>query len=420
MDLIYRNSEATIITAAGEDPSYGLPGVGDCHRRRQFRFQIGKRCFVGPMRFMDKVVDGSRWGTRGWTFQEGRLSRRRLVFTDDQVYFECRGMYCYESMDIPLEKFHGESLQEFGARYMKNSWIYERRIRVFQPNERVGWYIYDQIQDYSERNFTKPSDRLNGFLGMLNYINAIHGFRHLWGMPIPPDKGFVKNRRVLPFYEPHYSNTSFVKGLFFHHASQSPDRVTRIPIFPSWSWLGWDGGVLYPLYLKGEGHYSPLEVGVSIELKNGQLLDLCDFHERYAELNDYSQLTHFLHISAPVALAYVVTEDRTPEGYLQCIFRLDNGCHLPTTLEDVIDCRGGLLFGIIWANYGHAALVILTRMVRDGFKRVGMINCLRSKDSDELLTSDYVFICNGDRILSYFEGEFWTHLETENMTLRLI
>jgi len=108
-------------------------------------------------------------------------------------------------------------------------------------------YIYDQIGDYSKRNLTKPPDRLNGFLGMLNYSNAIQRFRHLWSVPIPPDKGFVRNGKVLPFYQPQYSNASFVKGLFFHTSlSFNPSaRVTRIPTLPSWSWTGWDGPVFY-------------------------------------------------------------------------------------------------------------------------------------------------------------------------------
>lgn len=113
---------------------------------------------------------------------------------------------------------------------------------------------------------------------------------------------------------------------------------------------------------EGGRHYSPLEVGFPIELKNSQLLDLRDFHERYAELSDYSQLTHYLHISAPVAIGYV-TKDRTPEGNLQSIFHLDNGCYLRTMLEDVIDCDGDLYHGIIWATRRGAALVILTRKV---------------------------------------------------------
>ena len=144
-----------------------------------------------------------------------------------------------------------------------------------------------------------------------------------------------------------------------------------------------------------------------------------DFHERYTELNDYSQLTHYLHISAPVAIAYV-SKDRTPEGNLQFIFHLDNGCYLRTKVKDVIDCDEDLYHGIIWATRVGAVWVILTRKVEDGFERIGLIDRLGSGNSDELLTSDHVCICKGHRIPHYFEDEFWMHLKTEHMTLRLI
>ena len=34
------------------------------------------------------------------------LSRRRLAFTDDQVYFECNAMNCCESIATPLDEIH--------------------------------------------------------------------------------------------------------------------------------------------------------------------------------------------------------------------------------------------------------------------------------------------------------------------------
>ncbi|KAF2810959.1 HET-domain-containing protein, partial [Mytilinidion resinicola] len=96
MDIIYRHSEATLIAVGGTGPSYGLPGVSERQRQMQYRFQFGDKEFVGPIHFVDGVVNKSRWGTRGWTFQEGALSRRRFIFTDQQVYFECHEMCCYE------------------------------------------------------------------------------------------------------------------------------------------------------------------------------------------------------------------------------------------------------------------------------------------------------------------------------------
>lgn len=45
------------------------------------------------------ILESNYW-TRGWTYQEGVLSNRRIVFTDEQVYWECSGMAAHESVDV--------------------------------------------------------------------------------------------------------------------------------------------------------------------------------------------------------------------------------------------------------------------------------------------------------------------------------
>jgi hypothetical protein len=44
----------------------------------------------------------SKWETRGWTFQEKHLSKRLLVFTDEQCFWYCSCAICYEDMNLEL------------------------------------------------------------------------------------------------------------------------------------------------------------------------------------------------------------------------------------------------------------------------------------------------------------------------------
>ena len=141
---------------------------------------------------------------------------------------------------------------------------------------------------------------------MLNDSNSIDGVRHLWGVPIPPDREFDQDGNVWRVPEVlQYSVTSFWKGLFFKCG-----EFTRIDALPSWSWVGWDSVVSYDEEFVKRNSHEPSEVCVSIELKNGPIfdkigpiLDWDTFHEHYIELNnDYSQLTHFIRISAPLRL----------------------------------------------------------------------------------------------------------------------
>ncbi|PMD44706.1 HET-domain-containing protein, partial [Hyaloscypha variabilis F] len=89
MDTIYRASDFTIIAAAGNDEHTGLPGVGSTTRTLQPNISWGELTVTSTMPHPHHVIKGSRYMTQGWTLQESILARRRLVFTADQVYFEC-------------------------------------------------------------------------------------------------------------------------------------------------------------------------------------------------------------------------------------------------------------------------------------------------------------------------------------------
>ncbi|KAF1952774.1 HET-domain-containing protein, partial [Byssothecium circinans] len=95
MNSIYERAELTII-ATGDDQSYGLPGVNMTPRRPQHTAVAKGINLVLASSNRRKTILASRWATRGWTYQEYILARRRLVFLEDQVYFECNGMNCYE------------------------------------------------------------------------------------------------------------------------------------------------------------------------------------------------------------------------------------------------------------------------------------------------------------------------------------
>jgi Heterokaryon incompatibility protein (HET) len=88
MDLIYAEAEFTII-ATGCDHSTGLFGIS---RERSL---LHKRVYINGFTittFFDQTwsfVQRSAWATRGWTFQESLLSKRRIFFAEDQVLWDC-------------------------------------------------------------------------------------------------------------------------------------------------------------------------------------------------------------------------------------------------------------------------------------------------------------------------------------------
>jgi hypothetical protein len=70
MDLIYSNAEVTIIAVAGEDASYGLPGVNTTQRKPQSHYDNGSLHLASTLAHPSFSVSNSKWATRGWTFQE--------------------------------------------------------------------------------------------------------------------------------------------------------------------------------------------------------------------------------------------------------------------------------------------------------------------------------------------------------------
>ena len=96
MDDIYAQASLTIINAAGADARDFLPGVREqSARETQEPFDFKGSTLVRRLDPIDSESRGnwlgdSVWLTRGWTLQEGLLSQRALIFTAEQVYWQCQ------------------------------------------------------------------------------------------------------------------------------------------------------------------------------------------------------------------------------------------------------------------------------------------------------------------------------------------
>ncbi|KAG6361233.1 hypothetical protein INS49_009457 [Diaporthe citri] len=177
MNHIYAGSSMTIIAAAGHGPDHGLPGVSTSRRSPPI-VRLPHRTLFATLPDPKLLVDTSAWSTRIWTFQEGLLARRRLVFTDQQVYFECG-----ETGDAEAwEECHEEDM-----------------FRYFNPNQNTPLYpyfslgngghasIWPRIDDYTKLTLGDPQkDILNGILGVLTHYEGLSSMRHIAGLPLLP------------------------------------------------------------------------------------------------------------------------------------------------------------------------------------------------------------------------------------------
>jgi hypothetical protein len=263
MGFIYKNAAVTILAVSGTDAESGLPGVGRTSRKGQFSIKIKDTVIVSTLPHPVEEVLTSKWNTRGWTFQESYFSRRRLVFTAEQVYLECEKTYFCESIRYPLKVITDYYRQNYkldwdGARptpplhrlsipssrqyvtlYGVDGTRYLQKLIEKSKSPNLQSFEYNVLQ-YSARHLSYDSDALNAFRGILRDTNTI---LHTWGVPC----GY-------PGYEDQFqSGGAFYKstldigyGMSWTHGTDPEISLPRRRSeYPSWSWLGWKGAVTW-------------------------------------------------------------------------------------------------------------------------------------------------------------------------------
>ena len=153
------------------------------------------------------AIDRSVWDTRGWTFQERKLSRRMVFVDRERAWFSC---------------YRG-SFWEYDAR----AWTMQgEEEEVPQEDGEVGVHLTETFRSYaalvgpySERKLSFRTDRLNAFMGVGNVLGKRLETKMVDGLP----------ERWL------------MQGLLWRGLCGGgwEEKLG----FPSWSWAGWDGRV---------------------------------------------------------------------------------------------------------------------------------------------------------------------------------
>ena len=157
---IYARSMLTIVAAASNDASSGLPGVDT--QARGFQRNSGPlrggtlvtTCIPKPKTDPRDIDSGvvhylkdSKWDNRGWTFQEKILSRHCLFFMEVQVYWECQcASWCEETC---LEAGPVTRCVRPGTQTFSNA--------KFPAGERILcrtaiWSFSDLVEEYTSRS----------------------------------------------------------------------------------------------------------------------------------------------------------------------------------------------------------------------------------------------------------------------------
>jgi hypothetical protein len=172
MDRIYESAQFTIIAAVG-NASYGLPGVKTTLRNPQSRVTINGKTWLSSLHGW-KYAERSQWSSRAWTYQEGLCSGRRLIFTAEQVLFECNVTDLHETINRDLSRIDHSTTR-----------VRESRPGYFKGGlKTLHESLVTHIKTYTKRQLSCQSDILNVMRGMFERYSRcevpVHSY---WGIP---------------------------------------------------------------------------------------------------------------------------------------------------------------------------------------------------------------------------------------------
>ncbi|KAK1448740.1 hypothetical protein CMEL01_08055 [Colletotrichum melonis] len=294
MDLIYSKAELTIVAAAGQDETYGLPGVSLTERLEQNILHLDGITIMNTGPHPACYVEfKSKWFTRGWTFQEGLLSRRRIIFTEHQTFFECQraswmeGLGGIEHVDdrhkvqwsqwkngiFLLSHFMGQPEHKYSN---GEPWEVDGKQTTDQAIARRMHDFFRPLQQFTTRTLTFDTDSLKAAIGLLKILaQRSPPILNFVGLPYSPVK---ENKELIGPY-------CFAALSWCHEHKVNPRRRE---FFPSWTWAGWAGAIhwiCYP-YLDSSESLSPFMRGLQFESENGMLSTACN----YLQLGQESEL----------------------------------------------------------------------------------------------------------------------------------
>ncbi|KAL5330800.1 hypothetical protein ACEPPN_000323 [Leptodophora sp. 'Broadleaf-Isolate-01'] len=270
MDVIYSHALFTIVAIDGTNANASLPGLWPRSRLPlKPVVHIASHVLISEPPSLDEVLKSSKYETRGWTLQERVLSRRCLYISEQGMYFQCNTSTWSETTGLKgrtrershLTKFntirlHGHVLAQtlgVGSSTRATLCLWSQALLVY----------YELVELYSSRSLSYPDDVVNAFAGFSSVFAESCGGSFVAGLP----------------------TAALASSLLW--VSKSP--LSRRPSchntrFPSWSWTGWDGPVIY-LYHPPSLHDERSTTEIRLEMQSLEIL-LNDSLDASVRLND--------------------------------------------------------------------------------------------------------------------------------------
>lgn len=211
-------------------------------------FADGTLSLLPRRRSLEVTLFASGWNKRAWTYQERALSAHALIFTDDEVHFQCSHYeeltFC-ETMDFEVYHSHpkwataitphndSRKIREWGRREL---YLREALCRDIELTFSL-WTI--AVLEYCDQELSHTGDRLDAFAGIAQRF-----------MPVDSASSVAATLSGLPvqWFWHALSWDSYDGNIFPKTASHRISRnASHTRSYPSWSWAGWSGMINMPL-----------------------------------------------------------------------------------------------------------------------------------------------------------------------------
>lgn len=230
MATIYKGALLTIMAASASDSQGGLfrdrePINSVALPYTNFWGRTERSVFVSKrVPSFEHLMSASPLFQRGWVFQERLMSKRKLIFGEDQTYWECNGVVLSESGPQERGKIESQDRLKYAAlRVFSDS-----RYKVPRSNGKISpthlWA--DVVERYSPCALTYEADRLPALSGLARTFAQRFGSSYaagLWQDQMP-------------------------ESLLWRVVSQASKKTYQgVYCAPSWSWASTMGAVSFHL-----------------------------------------------------------------------------------------------------------------------------------------------------------------------------
>ncbi|KAK7699604.1 hypothetical protein SLS64_011558 [Diaporthe eres] len=294
---------------------------------------------------MANIIVKSAWAHRGWTFQEGCLSNRKLLFTDHGIVFICRGMQRWETIDQEVTEEDGE-----------NRGAISRLEQILPDVKTVDPEPWTSIllEEYSKRTLSFDEDALQACLGMLKGMRVTHH----WGI------------QVTNSINPGRGHRPLVMDLYWRNYSPAERRTG----FPTWSWASCRGR-------KDFGESAPFAgdaCEIEVQDTEGRWVDATALARDHP--GDLSTVTlgQRLRVNGPMIKSRWITEEG--KTYIEVPGTTDRLIVFLDTVDESTPLHGDAEELVIETNFNDLTpILMLLEPHGDHYRRIGLAQSLEPR-----------------------------------------